>query len=150
MYLICKNNHITLTPLPPLAPPPLPSHVQPHSSGPASGGHPGGADQTLSGYEQRGLPVHISKCGPFSESTVCMSPEPCPQFVTMSPPKRKLQKMRNFLLPAEGLRRRRLDAPRPNTRESPSDVFQCPLKVQGLFEREVQWHILSPQLALHL
>lgn len=37
------------------------SHVQPHSSGPASGGHPGGADQTLSGYEQRGLPVYISK-----------------------------------------------------------------------------------------
>ena len=40
----------------------LSSHVQPYSSGAASGGHPGGADQTLSGYEQRGLPVHISKC----------------------------------------------------------------------------------------
>ena len=37
------------------------SHVQPYSSGAASGGHPGGADQTLSGYEQWGLPVHISK-----------------------------------------------------------------------------------------
>lgn len=33
--------------------------VQPYSSGAASGGHPGGADQTLSGYEQWGLPVHI-------------------------------------------------------------------------------------------
>lgn len=40
----------------------LSSHVQPYSSGAASGGHPGGADQTISGYEQWGLPVHISKC----------------------------------------------------------------------------------------
>lgn len=39
------------------------SHVQPHSSGAASGGHPGGADQTLPGHEQRGLPVHVGESG---------------------------------------------------------------------------------------
>lgn len=39
-----------------------------------------------------------------SVSTVCMSPAPCPQFVTMSPPK-KTRENENFLVPAEDLQR---------------------------------------------
>lgn len=37
------------------------SHIQPHPRGAPSGGHPGRTDQALPGYEQRGLPLHISE-----------------------------------------------------------------------------------------
>lgn len=50
----------------------------------------------------------------------------------------------------ENRQRRRLGSPQPNASELPSDVFQRQLKVQGLFEWEVQWHILSQCQALHL
>lgn len=51
----------------------LPSHIQPHSSGASSGGHPGSSDQALPGHEQRGLPVHISKSLKHTKSTAVLT-----------------------------------------------------------------------------